>query len=154
MTRLLKLTIALGLVAALLIPGGMALAIPSMIPVDVDIKPESCPNPLNVADKGVLPVAILGSGDFDVTQVDPATVSLEGVAPLRWALEDVAGPGCSGPDGYLDLNFKFKTQEIVAALSDINNGDVLTVTLTGSLKEGFGSIPIMGDDLVWIIVKG
>jgi hypothetical protein len=148
MMRLLKLTVALGLVAALLIPGAMAL---SVVLADVDIKPMSCPNPLNVGDKGVLPVAILGGELWDVTEVDPATVELEGVAPLRWAWEDVAGPGCSGPDGYLDLTFKFKTQEIVAALGAVNDGDVLVLELTGNL---FGGAPITGTDEVWIIAKG
>ena len=54
-----------------------------MVSVDVDIKPGSCPNPLNVASKGVLPVAILGSGDFDVTDIDIAPTRLAGVAPKR-----------------------------------------------------------------------
>jgi hypothetical protein len=123
------------------------------IPVDVDIKPASCPNPLNVGSKGVLPVAILGREDFDITQVDPVTVSLEGVAPLRWALEDVAGPECSGPDGYLDLTLKFNMQEIVAALGAVDDGEVLTLMLTGNLKADFDSIPIVGDDEVVILKK-
>lgn len=153
MKTLLKLTVALGLVVALVIPGGMALAVLE-IPVDVDIKPASCPNPLNVGSKGVLSVAILGSEDFDVTQVDPATAFLEGVAPLRWALEDVAGPECSGPDGYLDLTVKFKRQEIVTALGTVMDGDVLSLVLTGNLKEDFGSMPIVGYDEVVVVEKG
>ncbi|MHC4258556.1 MAG: right-handed parallel beta-helix repeat-containing protein [Planctomycetota bacterium] len=36
------------------------------IPVAVDIKPQSCPNRLNVKSKGVFDVAILGTNDFDV----------------------------------------------------------------------------------------
>jgi hypothetical protein len=114
----------------------------------------SCPNPLNVGGKGVLPVAILGSDVFDVNEVDPASVRLEGVAPLTWAWEDVAGPGCSGPDGYLDLTIKFKTQEIVTELGDVDDGDVLSLDLTGNLKAEFGSVPIMGTDEVWIVEKG
>jgi hypothetical protein len=146
--RLLKLTVALGLVVALLIPAGMAL---SVVLAEVDIKPMSCPNPLNVNSKGVLPVAILGGELWDVTEVDPATVELEGVAPLRWALEDVAGPGCSGPDGYLDLTLKFKTQEIVvAALGGVNDGDAMLLSLTGEL---FSGAPFGGFDEVWIIKK-
>jgi len=121
-----------------------------IICIAVDIKPASCPNPLNVGDKGVLPVAILGSEVFDATEVDPAAVLLAGVAPLRWALEDMAGPQCSGPDGYLDLTLKFKTQEIVAALGDVHDGDVLTLMLTGNLFDG---TPILGDDEVWIIAR-
>ena len=53
------------------------------IEVPMDIKPTSCPNPLNKKDKGVLPVAILGTEDYDVTMVDPSSVQLAGVVPLR-----------------------------------------------------------------------
>jgi hypothetical protein len=140
---------------------------PIDIPVPVDIKPTSCRNPLNVKSKGVLPVAILGSGDLDVEQIDPATILLEGVSPLRWALEDVATPfepyigkqdafDCTedGPDGFQDLTFKFDEQEIVAALGEVNDGDVLVLQLTGNLKEEFGGTPIFGEDVVVILKKG
>ncbi|MHC4648611.1 MAG: hypothetical protein ACYTBJ_24405, partial [Planctomycetota bacterium] len=39
------------------------------VQVAVDIKPGSCPNPLNLASRGVLPVAVLGSEDFDVSSI-------------------------------------------------------------------------------------
>jgi hypothetical protein len=125
------------------------------IEVSVDIKPMSWPNPLNVNKKGVLPVAILGTEDFDVTQIDPASILLEGVAPLRWALEDVGTPGdpLAGPDGITDLSLKFEAQEIVAALGDVNDGDVLALHLTGNLKEEFNGTDIVGEDVVWIIKK-
>lgn len=58
----------------------------------IDIKPRSCPNPLNTKSKGVLPVAILGTEHLDVTDIDLGTVLLEGVAPIRAAIEDVARP--------------------------------------------------------------
>jgi hypothetical protein len=133
------------------------------IEVSLDIKPSSCPNPLNVKAKGVLPVAILGTDHFDVTQIDPGSVLLEGVAPLRWSLEDVATPfepfigkedayDCSeyGPDGYVDLTLKFKAQEIIAALGDVNDGDVLVLRLTG---EEYGGRPIVGEDVIVILKK-
>lgn len=66
--------------------------------VDVDIKPGSCPNPLNLKSKGVLPVAVLGTEEFDVTTIDPLSILLsreeveEGVAPIRSDYEDVATP--------------------------------------------------------------
>lgn len=130
----------------------------------VDIKPQSCPNPLNVKKKGVLPIAILGTEGFDVTEIDPASVELEGVSPLRWALEDVATPyepfmekedsmDCNnlGPDGYLYLALKFDAQEIVAALGTVSGGDVNILTLTGNL---FNGISINGEDVIIIIKKG
>lgn len=132
------------------------------IEVPVDIKPGSCPNPLNVKAKGVLPAAILGTEDFDVTQIDPASVRLVGVLPLRWALEDVATPfegdkdDCGdcmeeGPDGYLDLTLKFEMQEIVAALGDVEDGDCEVLTLKGETVDG---THIVGKDVVVILKKG
>jgi hypothetical protein len=46
------------------------------LPVALDIKPGSCPNPINIKSKGVLPTAIVGTSCFDVTQIDPASVLL------------------------------------------------------------------------------
>lgn len=93
--------------------------------VNIDIKPQSCPNPLNVKmfkDKGsledagvlgavakigprvapppdaVLPAAVLGSASFDVTSIDAATVILAGVPVLRWSYEDIATPMAPGSD--------------------------------------------------------
>ena len=134
--------------------------------IAVDIKPQSCPNPLNVKNRGLLPVAILGTPDLDVTTIDPVSIRLEGVAPRRSSFEDVAAPhgpftgkeNCEfdcideGPDGSLDLTLKFGTQEVADALGDVEDGDCLTVVLTGNLKEEFGGTPIQGED-VMIILK-
>ena len=100
------------------------------IVVPLDIKPTSCPNPLNTKSKGVTPVAVLGTADFDVTLIDPITVTLAGAYPISWNLEDVATPfvpyigkkdcdlDCNNldPDGYLDLTLKFYTQELLDAI--------------------------------------
>ena len=136
-------------------------------PVFVDIKPGSCPNPLNLKLKGVLPVAILGTEEFDVASIDPASIRLskEGVegevAPLRWSYEDVATPFegelCDcwdlNDDGYMDLTIKFKAQEVVNTLElDENAGETIHLTLKGNLvgagpEEG---TPIQGQDCVRI----
>lgn len=134
--------------------------------VPVDIKPQSCPNPLNVADRGVLPVAILGTAGFDVTQIDKETVRLEAVSPLQSGLEDVASPfvpftgkedalDCTGegPDGFLDLTLKFDTQEVVTALGPVTDGEVRVLQLTGNLLPTFGGTPIVGEDVVVILKK-
>lgn len=146
---------------ATLIPADLPLG----SPVEIDIKPASCPNPLNLNSKGVLPVAILGTENFDVTQVDPASVLLEGVAPLRWDLEDVATPydgeledaySCieDGPDGFLDLTLKYNTEEVVAAVGEVGDGDILVLSLTGNLKEEFGGDALYGGDVVVVRKKG
>ena len=128
--------------------------------MNVDIKPGSCPNSLNLGSKGVLPVAILGTDDFDVTEVDMATVELVGVSPLRGNIEDVATPiGSPGDpvedchdlesDGLLDLSLKFDNRDIVGAIGCVQSGDVLVLMLTGNLNDG---TPIEGEDI--IIVRG
>jgi hypothetical protein len=133
--------------------------------VAVDVRPGSCPNPLNCKSKGVLPVAILGTATFDVTQIDPATVQLAGVAPLRWDYEDVATPyspfagkqdcdlDCTsmGPDGYMDATLKFKTQEVIAALGTaVLDGACVVAELTGNLRESAGGTEIVGEDVIRI----
>ncbi len=135
------------------------------IEVSVDIKPGSCPNPLSLTSKGVLTVAILGTEDFDVAAIDPATIRLsreeieEEVSPIRWAYEDVATPfegelyDCHDldGDGYLDLTLKFDTQELVEilVLADFEE-QTIPLVLTGNLKEEEDRIPIRGSDCVRI----
>ncbi len=130
-------------------------------PVEVDIKPGSCPNPLNVASKGVLPVAILGSDTFDVTTIDAASIFLDGVPAIRSSLEDVAAPASDGnecdcnspgPDGYSDLTLKFRTHQVVEELIDwpgeLAQGETLLLTLTGELSDGTA---IEGTDCVVLV---
>lgn len=128
--------------------------------VSVDIKPRSYPNPVNVKSKGVLPLAILGSDPLNVEDINFDTILLEGVAPIRSSYEDVATPNtdsseCSctteGPDGYVDLTLKFDTQEIVAALGEVSDGDNIQLHLTGALHDG---TEIEGWDCVLIKKKG
>jgi hypothetical protein len=136
------------------------------VSLPVDIKPNSCPNPLQVVQRGVLPVAILGLEDFDVACIDPGSVALEGVSPLHWAVADIAAPfepytgredayDCTedGPDGYVDLTFKFDAQEVVAALGEVGDGDMITLSLTGMLTEDCGGLPFEGEDVVIILKK-
>jgi uncharacterized repeat protein (TIGR01451 family) len=138
------------------------------IPVPVDIKPMSCPNPLGTRDRGVVPVAIVGTTDFDVMDVDPATVTLEGVAPVRWAYEDAATPyepyigkqdcmDCTtaGMDGFMDLTLKFDAQELVEALGEVEDGECRVLVLAGGtlLEDGTQGPPIFGEDVVRILDK-
>ena len=146
----------------------------STVEVPVDIKPTSCPNPINTKSQGVLPVAILGTAEFDVTQVDPGSVYLVNPAlppdvvalPLRWSYEDVATPyepylgklgiyDCNtlGPDGYLDLTLKFDTQAVVPILGVVTDGQAVVLQLRGNLKEEFGGTPIVGEDVVRVLLK-
>jgi hypothetical protein len=125
----------------------------------LDIKPGSCPNPLNVVSQGVLPVAILGGEGFDVVDIDPSSIVFAGsVSPLRWSYEDVATPvgedaepcECTteGADGFMDMTIKFDTQEVVAAIMPVNDGDEVSIQITGELLDGS---PFAFEDCVWII---
>jgi len=92
----------------------------------IDIKPGSDPNSINLKSKGVVPVAVLTTDLFDAATVDPETVELEGVAALKWAMDDVDG------DGDLDLVFHFSTQELAVPL-DANSTEA---TLSGETYDG------------------
>lgn len=128
--------------------------------VAVDVKPGSCPNPISLAKQGVLPVAVNGTATLAATAIDPASIRLAGVAPLRHDLEDVATPyapatgkagylACTtaGADGIADLTLKFDTQAVLNAIGPHSRGDVVTLPLTGKLYDGTA---IVGEDVVWI----
>jgi outer membrane protein assembly factor BamB len=144
----------------------------SGLEVAVDIKPSSCPNPLDMASKGVLPAAILGSASFDVTQVDPESVLLfradqddpAKISPLRWALQDVATPyepfvgkadakQCTsvGADGFLDLTLKFDTQAVVEVLGEVSYREAVVLKLQADLLPEYGGSSIVGEDVVLIL---
>ncbi len=137
------------------------------ISVFVDIKPSSCPNPINTKSNGVLPVAVLGTEYFDVTTIDPSSIQIKldpevegGVSPLRWSYEDVATPfegelcDCHdlNGDGFMDLTLKFSTPEVVDALGLDEPGDT-RLTITGNLKEEDGGTAIEGQDCVLVLEK-
>lgn len=115
----------------------------------IDVKPGSDVNPINPRSKGVIPVAICGSEDFDVTTID--------VSSIRFDATDTLG---EGPDaspvhegGHIkdvngdcidDLVVHFRTQE-----TQINEDG--EVTLVGQTNEG---TPIRGTDEVTVVGRG
>jgi hypothetical protein len=127
--------------------------------VSIDIKPESCPNPLNVKSKGKLPVAILGTETFEVTMINLDTIRLNGVEPIKTRFEDVAQPSALEPcdcedyglDYYEDVVLTFDRQDIIATLEDVQDGQEVPLTLTGNLLDG---TRIEGIDCVLIKDKG
>jgi hypothetical protein len=166
-----KVLLGLSVVLALLVLVSSVSAITILpIAVYVDIKPESWPNPFQLMGGGLLPVAICGTEEFDVTHIDPASIELTkeswgiGVSPLRWSWEDVATPYTLGelfgghdlgPDGFLDLTLKFKIQEVIDTLDlgDLYDRDVIMLMITGNLKEEYGGTPIEGEDCIMILRK-
>ena len=137
----------------------------------MDIKPGSCQNPLNLRSRGVLPVAILGSEEFDVTTIDPMSLVLvregiDGEAPvIRYNYDDVGTPpegelcDCEdideediNDDGFVDLTLKFRVQDLVEALdlNEIESKEIILLTIVGESADG---TLIMGEDCVRIINK-
>ncbi|HET6456892.1 MAG TPA: hypothetical protein VFI02_21035 [Armatimonadota bacterium] len=110
-----------------------ALWVPMIRQIQIDIKPGESPNKVNLDSKGRLPVAILGTAEFDATSVDPATIRLAVAQPIRWHSEDV------NADGLLDLMLHFQTSDL--AISIVDTEVKLTgQTLAGEDIEGVDSI--------------
>lgn len=121
-----------------------------VIEVTIDIKPGSDPNSINLGENGVLPVAILGSAEFYVTEIDPITIEIGGVflatrgpakAPkLAYSFEDVNG------DGYLDMISFFEVQQLVG--EGVLGEPTTELLITATLKDG---TQIEGTDSVRIV---
>ncbi len=114
------------------------------IEVEIDVKPGSDVNPINLKSGGVIPVAILTTDDFDATTVDPDTIELSGAAVavrgngkhIMAEQTDVDG------DGDIDLLVHIETQAL-----DIEPGTTI-VTLTG---ETFDGTKIQGSDDIKLV---
>ena len=106
---------------------------------EIDIKPGSDTNAVNVKSKGVIPVAILGSEEFDAASVVGDSVLFAGASPAHGDghLEDV------NDDGEPDWVGHFQTQE-----TDISKGDseaCLTADIgLGQTIAGCDSIKTVG----------
>ena len=119
--------------------------------VCLDIKPGSCTNPLNLkgkndADKAVVPVAIIGSNDFDVEDIDLSTLRLAGTSPIRCSYEDIAaytedittGYNCEEavPDGITDLSMKFYRNSLAEYIGNLPDDTSYVLALSGYLTDG------------------
>jgi hypothetical protein len=111
--------------------------------VQIDIKPGSFPNSINLGSGGVVPVAIFGSADLDAAAIDPssitlasAPVQLRGNGTPQASLQDVNG------DGIPDLVVQVVTEAL--QLSD---------TDTQAILEGrtWDGTPFTGTDSVRIV---
>ena len=99
--------------------------------VDIDVKPGSDTNSINLNGHGVIAVAINGSDNFSVVDVDFGTLVFEG---LEVGVKGNQGPQCGlvdwNQDGYLDAVCHFE--------DDVENwaGGETVATLTGQLFDG------------------
>lgn len=113
--------------------------------VDIDIKPGSFPNSINLGSNGSVPVAILSTSfyEFDATTVDPTTVTLAGAGVrLRgkgtpmYSFQDVNG------DLLTDLVVHVETEAL-----ELSDGDTEAVVR----GETFDGMLIRGTDTVRIV---
>jgi hypothetical protein len=123
--------------------GGNAVCSIETVTIDIDIKPGSDPNSINLCSRGVVPVAILGSADLDVNDIFAQTLELagSGVAArgnnkLMAHVEDV------NSDGFDDLVVQVEMENLDLTASDVE------AVLTGELYDG---TPIGGTDSINII---
>ena len=145
--------------------------------INVDVYPGSCPNPINVKAGGVLPVAILGTKDWPVDDLDPTSVRVwredndgkligGNVEPLRYSYEDTATPfdpkteeGCChdlAGDGIVDLNVKFGTPALVddLRLDEIADDTTIYLNVTINITDDRGNRDtLIGEDCVLILNK-
>ena len=118
-------------------------AVVTVLAVDIDIKPGSFPNSINLGSGGTVPVAIFSTTTFDATTIDPSTVTLES-APVR--LKGKGTPMASfqdkNGDGLTDLVVHVSTEAL-----DLSETD------TEAMLEGqtSGGQMIQGSDLVRIV---
>jgi hypothetical protein len=120
-----------------------------IVSVNIDIKPGSDPNAINLANEGVIPAAILGSEDFDVAGVDVTTLAFgpDGAVPahdlsdpveLADHLEDVDG------DGFTDRISHYWTEETGIAFGDMETC-ITSDTLDGTPFEGCDAVRTVPD---------
>jgi hypothetical protein len=116
-----------------------------VVDVNIDIKPGSDPNCFNIDGHGNIPVAILGSANFDVRDIDVDTldfagmdVSVRGKGRPQCSIEDSNG------DSFPDLVCHFEDD------STTWNGGTSTATVTGGLVDG---LLFEGTDSICIVGK-
>ncbi len=127
--------------------------------VDIDIKPGSDSNPINVGSNGALAVAILSNAGFDATTIDASSVVFAGAHAFNSTLEDVDN------DGDLDMLLHFRREETILddvyaqlVTDDVTDDDVLDsinqiadVSLTGATLAGES---FLGIDEVNLFLRG
>lgn len=119
-------------------------ALNSGILVDIDIKPNSESNSINLGSAGVISVAILSSSTFDAMTVDPDSIALAGarVKLVGKSNRQLCHNEDVNSDAFLDLVCKVETAQFM-----IEEGETIAVLeaelLDGTLIRGEDSIRIV-----------
>ena len=113
-------------------PAGISYAQNDPVEFYADIRPCKCPNPLNLLAQGVVSVAISVPAGYDILDIDPDSITLEGVSPiwdppLEPQIRDITTPypatpqdcddcWAEGSDGFDDLLLFFDAAAVVVSL--------------------------------------
>ena len=116
------------------------------INVNIDIKPGSDPNSINLCSRGATPVAILSSNTFDATDIDSETLTMADAKVKMAGRSDrsLCNAEDVNDDGLDDLVCQFLTFE----LTDMLDGSSVEATVHG---ETFGGAEFEGTDSVNIV---
>jgi hypothetical protein len=125
------------------VPPAVQVNVSTITAVNIDVKPGTFPNSINIGSNGTVAVAIFSTPSFDARTVDPLSVTLAGASvelrgkgtPMA-SFEDVDG------DGLLDLVVHVSTEAL-----ELSDGDT-EVVLEG---KTFGGMSIQGTDSVRVI---
>jgi len=110
--------------------------------IAIDIKPGSDPNSINMGSNGVVPVAILGSVDFDAATVNPSTVTLAGAGvKLKGNSGNAGSLEYVNDDQYLDLVVQVYTNQ----LDVLGDGEIFLTAYT------YAGPALTGSDWVRIV---
>jgi hypothetical protein len=124
------------------LPNGAAILPSCRRDIRIDVRPGSLDNPIHPSARGVIPVAIFGAPDLDVTAIVAGT--------LRF------GPGNAFPahdgghlddldlDGRVDLVVHFRTRDAGIACGD-TGASVIGETRDGCTIEGTDTIRTVGN---------
>jgi len=129
-------------ISAILLAWAPSTAYAGLTSPTFDIKPGSCPNPINLGSNGVVPVAIVGNENFDVNDI----VLTETQETWRPKIVDVATPfvgefidrdSCNeaGPDGIDDLTLKIPASAFLV-LCGIDDKSPALVGIIIQLEDG------------------
>jgi hypothetical protein len=112
--------------------------------VTIDIKPGSDPNSINKCKRGLVPIAILGSADFDVNTISPAqactvddqALAMRGRTNYLYSVEDV------NDDGFDDLVLHFEVENL-----NLEEGDTELTVLCPLESGGY----VTGTDAIRVV---
>lgn len=118
--------------------------LPVGVQLQIDIKPGSYPNSINLGSNGVVPVAILSTEDFDACTVDETTVRLAGAfVAIRGKNRYLANVEDVNDDGLPDLVCHVDTEDLDPGTFQDGYAFVTGFTVDGDSIEGFDEITIV-----------